>query len=966
MTRKFFETKFLVTLIFAMTFGVIQSQVVINEFCAANYSDWPLGGGWNVDYEDWIEFYNPTGSAIDLGGYHLSDNPANPTKWELPAGLTVPANGFRVVILTGLWDADPQWNGYYNSNFKITQTNGEAVVFADAGGTILESYVFGSDVVANQANHSWARDTDGGATWSIHTNPSEEASNGGATGTAYAATPQLSVQAGYYAGGTNVTITSPEAGVSIYYTTDGSEPNNTDMLYGGAISIDQTTVLRAIAYNPDADILPSFIETNTYFVGDDQHTIPVFSVSGTTLDGGWNGDELMHLEMFDIGGDFLTEATGDSNEHGNDSNAYDQRGFDYVTRDAMGYDHEVYHPIFHRRDRESYERLIFKAAANDNYSFQGGGAHIRDAYCHDLSIIADLKLDERATEFCIVYINGEYWGVYDVREKVDDIDFTDHYFGQPQNFVDFLKTWGGTWEEYGTGDDWYDLVDFVTTNDMTDAANYDYVQSQLNTTSLIDYFVLNSYVVCMDWLNWNTAWWRGRHPDGNAKKWRYVLWDLDATFGHYVNYTGVPDTGPTADPCDPSGMGDVGGQGHIPVLNALLDNETFWAEYINRYASLSNSYFSCDFMLNMVDSMTGVIAPEMQRQIDRWGGTYNGWENNVQQMKDFIEDRCSDEIVGGMEDCYDIEAVTLTIIVDGLGEVEISGVATIGPASSPWDGIYYAEVPIDLEALAGMGIFLSWEVIDGDVVILDPTDPFLTLVLTGDATIVAHFVTDLDPELVMFDVQPAGAGEIKVDAVPMGPYPNTVLTDGGLHVIEATENPWFVFNHWETINATINPDMEDPDGTFFVTATDTIIAFYDEIAHFEITVDVEPAGAGFITMDGVPMDSYPWTGVVEGEVDINFITIPVDEWSIFSHWEVNNHVVTPDEFSTNMIINLTDTDEIVAVYDVIPHYGITVIVEPAYSGSVVIDENLVIVQNDWTGHLGYTKSVLELRRLESV
>ena len=74
---------------------------------------------------------------------------------------------------------------------------------------------------------------------------------------------------------------------------------------------------------------------------------------------------------------------------------------------------------------------------------------------------------------------------------------------------------------------------------MSDGANYAYVQSELSTQSLIDYFVLNSYTVTSDWLNWNTAWWRGLNPDGDKRKWRYVLWDMDATFGHYINFTGA-------------------------------------------------------------------------------------------------------------------------------------------------------------------------------------------------------------------------------------------------------------------------------------------------------------------------------------------------------------------------------------------------------------------------------------------
>ena len=119
---------------------------------------------------------------------------------------------------------------------------------------------------------------------------------------------------------------------------------------------------------------------------------------------------------------------------------------------------------------------------------------------------------------------------------------------------------------------------------MTVDANYEYAVSQLHPMSLIDYFILNSYIVSADWLNWNTAWWRGRHPDGDAKRWRYALWDMDASFGHYINYSGVPIQGPLRI-MQPESMGNLGGQGHIPVLNALLENETFWNTYINRWAT---------------------------------------------------------------------------------------------------------------------------------------------------------------------------------------------------------------------------------------------------------------------------------------------------------------------------------------------------------------------------------------------
>ena len=124
-------------------------------------------------------------------------------------------------------------------------------------------------------------------------------------------------------------------------------------------------------------------------------------------------------------------------------------------------------------------------------------------------------------------------------------------------------------------------------------ANYNYVDSVYNVKSLADYLVLNTYVVCSDWLVWNTEWWRGLDTAGSHKKWGYCLWDEDATFGHYIDYTGIGNNNPNANPCTPINLGDPGGQGHIPVLNALMTNPTFYQYYVSRFIDLSNTYFNC-------------------------------------------------------------------------------------------------------------------------------------------------------------------------------------------------------------------------------------------------------------------------------------------------------------------------------------------------------------------------------------
>ena len=235
-------------------------------------------------------------------------------------------------------------------------------------------------------------------------------------------------------------------------------------MYTGPIDITETTVVRAVAFDPNDDVppslAPSYIATNTDFLGADSHAIPVVSVSGDGQESGewaWGGTgDVAHVEFFHADGTFWVEATGDSNEHGNDSNAYGQRGFDYITRDQMGYNHAVEANLYQVKNRDEYQRMIIKAAANDNYPFEPG-AHIRDAYVHTLSHLAELALgrkDQRKLHRTSTDSIGEFTST----AKRWTTSISRRVLRPASHYVDFLKTWGGTWEEYGSGDDWYDLV----------------------------------------------------------------------------------------------------------------------------------------------------------------------------------------------------------------------------------------------------------------------------------------------------------------------------------------------------------------------------------------------------------------------------------------------------------------------------------------------------------------------------
>lgn len=821
--------------------GSLQAQVVVNEVSASNWSQYPDNFG---AFEDWIELFNTTATAVDLSGWYLSDSQNNNTKWQFPAGASIPANGHLVVFCSG---RNTSTGTIHHSNFKLNQTDEERAVLSDTSAVIVSNFKLEQ---RTKINHSWGRSSDGVATWDLFTTPTPGAANTGASAY-YAAKPILDPPAGRYPGSIMLTMTSPDAGTSIRYTVDGSIPTATSTLYSAPVAVNATTVVKAACF-PNAGTASSFVETNTYLINV-THTVSILSISGPQLPTLLNGSQIEpvgDMEFFDPDGTFRGEAEGEFNKHGNDSWAYAQRGFDYVARDEFGQGDAMRFKVFRTKNREHFQRLIIKAAASDNYPFENGGAHIRDAYVQALSHEGGLHVDERTYEPCVLYLNGQYWGVYEVREKVDDHDFTGHYYDQEREDLYYLKTWGGTWEEYGQGfaaNEWNSLRTYINSNNMGDATSFTYVESLLNWKSLVDYFVLNSYIVSKDWLNWNTGWWRGLNPAGDGRRWRYTLWDQDACFGHYTNFTSIPDTSPNADPCNAENLPNPGGQGHTDILEKLIaENQQVSDYYTNRYIDLGNTVFSCANMLPFLDSLVALIAPEMPMQVSRWGGSVGQWEANVSSMRSFIETRCS-AIQSGLVDCYDLEGpfdVVFNVDPPASGTIRIN---SITPENYPFSGVYYGGIALEMAAIPATDwIFSHWEVFSTNAVLPSTTDSLVTMDLASADSIVAHFVPPTKHEILL-DVVPRAGASLLFNGQTYTEFPVLVYAPENTPIaFSVLPADYHDFLYWTVKNAYYSPQDSTAMelGASFMT-TDTIVAFLKPQDHsFFVPNAFTPNGDG--------------------------------------------------------------------------------------------------------------------------
>ncbi|GAB1417652.1 hypothetical protein MASR2M12_04170 [Bacteroidales bacterium] len=710
------------------------AQVTVNEYSVSNLST--IQDNYQK-YEDWFELKNTTSSQLNLSGYYLSDNPSKPQKFQVPAGVVLAPGAHLKVWASGRGEYN---SGHLHTNFKLAQTkdNQENILISKPDGTLIEDI----PLQKTMNGHSWGRSPLGGD-FVLYTNPTPGAANGSNFYSGYAPAPELSLAAGFYPSVVSVGIIAPE-GFQIRYTTDGSEPTNSSTPYSGPVPITQTTILNARCFSTNNSILPGWLTFNTYFINT-VHSLPVISVSAATLDDLLNGNQSLRpfgtFEYFNKNGQRTTIGYGEFNEHGQDSWVHPQRSIDYITRDECGYNYAIRDTIIPITPRNEFQRIILRAAGDDNYPGIDSSALLRDMFVQNTALMNGLHLDGRRGEKCVMYVNGQFWGVYGIREKVSDHDYMEYYYGQDKYHLYFLMLWGSTWAEYGAQaafDDWNELHNFIKYNDMADQGNFEYVKSRLDYASLVDYIILNSFVVCSDWINWNVGWWRGTNPEGSQLKWRYILWDEDATFNHYINYTGVPGTLPNVNPCFPQNLTNDPEQ-HIFLFNRLRQNAEFDNYYKSRYIDLYNSVFKPENMIAYLDEIAGKMEPEMQKHMQRWGGTVAKWQSNVQKIRNFINARYN-FLPEGLKSCMNLSGsyqYQFSIDPPELGHIRVN---TIEPENFPWEGKYFGGTEVRLTAIPANGNieFDHWEVPGHTIFPMDKA-PIIQFVPQADAHIVAHF-----------------------------------------------------------------------------------------------------------------------------------------------------------------------------------------------------------------------------------
>ncbi len=527
----------------------------------------------------------------------------------------------------------------------------------------------------------------------------------------------------------------------IRYTIDGSKPSFNSNAYQGPIPINQTTVVRASLFRNG--YIQSKPQSCVYLINI-KHELPIISLvvdpddfldeeSGIYSYGDqynaqfphfganfWRDQEKpVHISVYDGDGTLGIALDGGIKIFGGYSRAFDQRSLSLFARKSYGTE-EIEYPLFKNLSYESFGSVILRNSGNDWLT-----TNIRDASI--TTLMSYSGLETQAYQPYVTYINGEYWGIYNMREKINE-----HFLSAKSGFktkdIDFLELNGII--KHGTNEDFLELFQFIEQNNLADSENYNAVNDQIDIENHILYNVAQIYFDNRDWPGNNLKYWREKEG-----KWRWILFDTDFGLGmwnleNYRNNT-------LAFALETNGPDWPNPPWATLLFRKLIQNETYRNGFVNRMADEMNSRFLPENVAQHIDSIAALVSPEIQDHFKRWNGFGDNWVFQVANLKTFASNRPR-EVKSHILTELNLPAyhqLSVTNQQTDKGLLVINDRLRIGHPQ--WRGDYFEEVPITVTAVPLPGYkFSHWK--QGS----QSNDSEITLDLKSNRTVEPSFISD--------------------------------------------------------------------------------------------------------------------------------------------------------------------------------------------------------------------------------
>lgn len=479
----------------------------------------------NGRHDDWVELHNTGSGKVSLSGWYLSNKKNDLRKWAFPESAAIDGNGYLVVYCTDdeTITGGPRKAVY--APFNIS-SGGEKLYLTDPDGntTVLS--------LGKQFGNVSSGVPEGEEEWLFLEEPTPGKKNAVSGYRDRAPEPVILTEAGFYEGSVAVEISAPE-GFEIRYTLDCSTPSRESALYSGPIPVDQTTVIRARCFA--GDLLGSAVAGSTFFI-DDPSPVAVVSLytdkaylysetkgimvegNGGTPNYKQNWEYPCQIEYFSEDLSRQLSQMGTVRVSGYSSRPYRQKSLAVYARSALG-GKTFDCGFFEDRDYTSYSAILLRSTNSDARS-----CRMRDAVLTQMS--EGLGLYYQAARPIVLYLNGEYFGHYNLREKANK-DSLAQWEGITDekviDGVDILECSGMSeeWVIRGSNADWVELMNFCKTCDLNNEDELQYVLDRLDVDSLFNYVIFNCMIGNGDVGNVRMY----RFPGG---KWKYMLHDIEA------------------------------------------------------------------------------------------------------------------------------------------------------------------------------------------------------------------------------------------------------------------------------------------------------------------------------------------------------------------------------------------------------------------------------------------------------
>ncbi len=684
---------------------------------------------------------------------------------------------------------------YFNAKFKLSRY-GETLYFYNPSGTLIDQVTYPSLEIDN----SYCRKPDGSANWCYVFIPTPNATNNSSICyTGYANVPVFSRQGGFYSATETITLTNSTPGGVIRYTTNGNTPNISSAIYSSPIIISSSTVIRAVVFA--SGYLPSPLITNSYIINANSN-LSTFSIttdslnlwdyntgiyvmgpnaSSTTPFFGANfwqdWEKPATIEYYDKNKNLVVRFDADIKIYGNYSRAHAQKSFEIKLSDKYGAGEFIY-PIY--PDKQYVDKINNIVLRNSGTDWNN--VHFRDAMME--RILKTTNTGYLAAEPAVAYLNGSYWGVYQLNENHDH-HWMKNNFGLGKSEIDYLKEFGSNIKiQEGSDASFWDLYNYATVQSPLTQQYYDYFNERFDLKNYTDYFVAETFYNNGDWIgDWtnNIQMWR---PNAPGSKLRYFVYDLDFGLALYGN---VNDDR-LAIARTPAAFSYSS-----RMFDAILNNPTYKRDFINRYADLLNTIFLPSNIDAYMKSFRDTMSYDMPAHFAKWGSNMTTWQSNITTMMNFANARPAkmrnfintDFGLGGQ--------VTLTLQASpaGSGRIEIS---TITPTSLPWSGIYFKGNPVTITAIPNPGfIFDHWR--SQNIITSNNFNQSVTYDFTSSDVVTAYFTgssTTAKMCVSELNYNPDSAYNAG-DWIELHNYGTTILNISGWRLSDGNDNHNYYF-----------------------------------------------------------------------------------------------------------------------------------------------------------------------------